>query len=213
MTQTFNPEAPKIEKPPAQAWRYYLSMIRFSPWIFLAITVMRIFIFGVASLLMGLLLKEFFDTLTGASPLAFTPLAIAAMMVVLAVVRAVVIFADIYAHYLYGFRTGALLRKNMLTRILERPGAQAVPQSPGEAISRFRDDVNTPSEFTSNIPFLIGQGLFAILALITMWRISPRVTLIAYIPFVLVILVAHSGVVYAFSNVLAEHYVYVVFVS
>jgi ABC-type multidrug transport system fused ATPase/permease subunit len=53
----------------------------------------------------------------------------------------------------------------MLTRILDRPGARAVPQSPGQAISRFRDDVNNATDFTAQLPFLIGQALFAIFAL------------------------------------------------
>ena len=112
-------------------------------------------------------------------------------MVGFALAQAVTIFADIYLHFLYGFRTGALLRKNMLTRILDRPGARAVPQSPGEAISRFRDDVNNAADFTCQIPFIIGQALFAVIALVTMLRISVRVTLFAYIPFVVVILVAN----------------------
>ena len=96
-----------------------------------------------------------------------------------------------YAHNLYTFRTGALLRKNLLTRILERPGARAVPQSPGEAISRFRDDVNHASEFTAQIPFIIGQGCLPIVAMVTMLRISVQVTLIAYVPFMLLILVGN----------------------
>jgi ATP-binding cassette subfamily B protein len=79
----------------------------------------------------------------------------------------------------------------MLTRILERPGARAVPQSPGEAISRFRDDVNHASEFTSELPFIVGQGLFTVIAVVTMLRISVQVTLFAYMPFILLILVGN----------------------
>ena len=36
--------------------------------------------------------------------------------------------------------TMTLLRKNLLRHILRRPGASALPDSPGEAISRFRGD-------------------------------------------------------------------------
>ena len=39
------------------------------------------------------------------------------------------------------FRVNGLLQRNMLARILERPGAKAVPGSVGEAISTLRDDV------------------------------------------------------------------------
>ena len=34
-----------------------------------------------------------------------------------------------------------LLRKNLLKHILRRPGASPLPDSPGEAVSRFRNDV------------------------------------------------------------------------
>lgn len=95
------------------------------------------------------MLREFFNTLSKTSTLNLTPEAIAAIVVGVALVRAMTIFTDIYAHFLYGFRTGALLRKNLLTRILDRPGTRAVPQSPGEAISRFRDDVNNAADFTA----------------------------------------------------------------
>jgi ATP-binding cassette subfamily B protein len=138
-----------------------------------------------------LVMREFFNTLSGDSALGLSPEALAAMVVGLSVARGVVILADMFAHNLYTFRTAALLRKNLLTRILERPGARAVPQSPGEAISRFRDDVNHAGDFTSQIPFIIGQALFAVLALITMLRISVRVTLFAYVPFVILILVGN----------------------
>ncbi len=184
-------ETQKVEKPPRDAWRYFWSMIRFSPLIYLGIIVLRILIFGAFPQVSALLQREFFNILSGDATLGLTPEAIAAIVVGFALAQAMTIFGDIYLHFLYGFRTGALLRKNMLSRILDRPGARAVPQSPGEAISRFRDDANNASDFTGQVPFLIGQALFAVIALVTMLRISVRVTLFAYIPFVVVILVAN----------------------
>ncbi len=183
--------AEKREKPPKQSWRYFLSMVRYSSWIYAGVVILRIFIFGIFPQITGLVQREFFNTLSGSASLGFTPQALAAIVIGFALAQAVTIFADIYCHFLYGFRTGALLRKNMLTRILDRPGAQAVPQSPGEAISRFRDDVNNAADFTAQIPFVIGQALFAVIALVTMLRISVKITLIAYIPFIVVIIVAN----------------------
>jgi ATP-binding cassette subfamily B protein len=185
--------AEKKEKPPKQSWRYFLSMVRYSSWIYGGLIFLRILIFGIFPQVTGLVQREFFNTLSGSESLGLTPQAIAAIVIGFALAQAVTIFADIYFHFLYGFRTGALLRKNMLTRILDRPGAQAVPQSPGEAISRFRDDVNNSVDFTAQVPFLIGQALFAIISLVTMLRISVPITLIAYIPFVVVIIVANRA--------------------
>jgi ATP-binding cassette subfamily B protein len=182
---------PAEEKPPRNAWRYFLELIRYSTWVYLAIVVMRLYIFAGSTQLTGLVMREFFNKLSGDSAVQFSPEALAAMVVGLSVARAVVILVDMYASNLYSFRTAALLRKNLLVRILERPGARAVPQSPGEAISRFRDDVNHAGEFTSQIPFVTGQGLFAIIALVTMLRISVRVTIFAYVPFVILILIGN----------------------
>lgn len=166
-------------------------MIRFSTLIYLGIVTLRIFIFGLFPQVTGLVQREFFNTLSGSPSLGLTPKTIAMIVIAFALAQAVTIFGDIYLHFLYGFRTSALLRKNMLTRILDRPGARAVPQSPGEAISRFRDDANNAVDFTAQIPFLIGQALFAVIALATMLRINVKVTLVAYVPFVIVILVAN----------------------
>ncbi len=179
------------ERPPEKSWRYFWEIIRYSSWLYSGIILLRIFIFGVFPQIGGLVLREFFNTLSKTSTLNLTPEVIAAIVVGVALVRAMTIFTDIYAQFLYSFRAGALLRKNLLTRILDRPGARAVPQSPGEAISRFRDDVNNAADFTAQIPFLIGQTLFAIAALVTMVRISVRVTLLAYFPFVAIVLLAN----------------------
>jgi ATP-binding cassette subfamily B protein len=187
MSTAANPPVEPLEKPPAQPWRYFLSMMRYSFWSYLTILVLRVLIFAVAPQITGLLMREFFNTLSGNAAWGFSPEGLAAIVVGLAVARALVILADMVVHNLYTFRTGALMRKNLLSRILERPGARAVPQSAGEAISRFRDDVDHSGQFTAQLPFIVGQALFACAALVTMLRISVRVTLIAYVPFVLLI--------------------------
>jgi len=183
------PQQPETsEKPPVGSWRYFWSIIRYSGWVYSAIVLMRLFIFAAVPQLTGLVMREFFDSLNGTSAWNWRPEAFAALVVGLALARAIIILLDMYAHNLYAFRSSALLRKNLLTRILERPGARAVPQSAGEAISRFRDDVDNSTLFTAQMPFVIGQMLFAAMAFATMLRISVTVTLVAYVPLVLLIL-------------------------
>jgi len=181
----------KKEKAPRDSWRYFWNIIRYSPGMWMGLVGLRIFIFALSRQAGGLLQREFFNYLSGEANVGLTPEAIAAIVIAVAVVNAVIIFSDIFVHFSYIFRGSALLRKNLLSRILDRPGARAVPSSPGEAISRFRDDANRAVDFTAQIPFVIGMTLFAIIALVTMLQISVRVTLIAYIPFLAVI---------AFSN-------------
>jgi ATP-binding cassette subfamily B protein len=113
------------------------------------------------------------------------------MIVAIALVRTGFIFVDIIVHFRYRFTVGALLRRNMLNRILDRPGARAVPGSPGEAISRFRGDVQEVVGFLSQLPFLLGFGLFTVIALAVMMRINARITLFVFVPLALVILIAN----------------------
>lgn len=191
MSALANPIHEQAEKPPEHPWHYFTSLIRYSSWVYLAILLMRLFIFAAIPQLVGLLMREFFNTLSGNSTLHLGPEALAAVLVGLAAARAVIILADMITHNLYTFRSSALLRKNLLTRILERPGARSVPQSAGEAISRFRDDADNSGQFTAQLPFIVGQALFATLALLTMLRISVHVTIIAYLPFVILVLVGN----------------------
>jgi ABC-type multidrug transport system fused ATPase/permease subunit len=82
--------------------------------------------------------------------------------------------------------TMTLLRKNLLKHILRRPGASALPDSPGEAISRFRGDVFEIPLFSLWINDMLGSISFSVVALIIMFRISPSITTVAILPFIVV---------------------------
>jgi len=167
-----------------QAWRYLWRAAWFTPWLFIALGVLRVLIFCVAPQAIGLITRAFFDTLTGDAQLAIGPWGLSALIVGTAVARSAVVFADISAHFTYRFTLGALLRKNLFAYILDRPGARAVPGSPGEAISRFRGDVDEIVNFCAQLPFLLGFGFFAVVAMVTMMRIAPRIALIVFLPLV-----------------------------
>jgi ATP-binding cassette, subfamily B, bacterial len=87
----------------------------------------------------------------------------------------------------------ALLRRNMLERILERPGARAVPHSPGEALSRFRDDAELAEDAISWTLDSIGEGIFAITAVAILFTISAKITLLVFFPLVGVVAIVQSA--------------------
>ena len=89
--------------------------------------------------------------------------------------------------------TMTLLRKNLLRHILRRPGASALPDSPGEAISRFRGDTFEIPLFALWINDLMGSIAFNIIALIVMVRISPTYTGLALLPFIVVGVIAAAS--------------------
>lgn len=85
-----------------------------------------------------------------------------------------------------------LLWRNLLERILERPGARAVPGSPGEAISRFRDDGEQAEDAISWTLDLIGEGLFALIAVVILLRINVQITLLVFFPLAGVVALAQA---------------------
>jgi ATP-binding cassette subfamily B protein len=82
------------------------------------------------------------------------------------------------------------VRRNLLRTILEKPGAKALPESPGSAVSRFRDDVAESIIPLREIPWLVSFGGFAIVAYIIMLRINVAMTLAVAIPMVVVLIAA-----------------------
>ena len=86
-----------------------------------------------------------------------------------------------------------LLRRNLLGHILRRPGASALPDSPGEAISRFRGDVFEIPLFALWLNDLIGLCAFSTVALVVMFRINASITIFAVLPFLLVGFIAQQS--------------------
>jgi ATP-binding cassette subfamily B protein len=134
----------------------------------------------------GLLAKAFFDTLAGQAPAGLTLESIVALMVALALVRVGFVYGEVHVGTFTGFRIRGLLQHNLLARILERPGAKALPGSVGEAISTLRDDVEVmwgASWAFDVIGFLIfaGSGSAILLwvdAQVALWVVSPIVAVI-----------------------------------
>ena len=164
-------------------WR----IVRSRPLLYLAVIFFRTLIFSGAPLATGLIIRAFFDRLSGGAQAGFTPLTLAALLVGTALARSAFIFADITAHFTWQLSSGTLLRRNLFDRILERPGALAVPHSPGEAVNRFRDDANEISQFTSQFPFVVAHSVFTVGAIAIMLRIHILITLVVVVPLVLVV--------------------------
>jgi len=145
------------------AMQYAWRLFRFLTTNDLLLCGLRILIFAVAPQISILLTREFFETLTHNGQMGFEPYTFCAFFVANATMRSVFIFLDIPLHFNAVFALRTLLRKNMLTHIFNRPGARALPDSSGEAISRLRGDVDEMPMFISSLPFLPGNCYFLLL--------------------------------------------------
>ena len=174
-----------------KTFQFMWQMIRYRPWLYLVDCIFWTLV-HLLPLVPGLIALAFFNTLTAHSHLNFTLWGLIALLVVTALARVVVLLGGALADILHRFTMSALLRRNMFERILERPGARAVPYSPGEAISRFRDDTELAEDAISWTLDAIGRGVFAIIAVAILLTISAKITLLVFFPLVGVVAIVQA---------------------
>lgn len=182
-------DAGKTEDTPT--WKALIHLILFRPWFYLGMSLLRIIIFAVAPQAIGLIMRTFFDVLTGNSHVSLSIWGLAAFVMGVTLARCSGIFFDITLHFTFIFTIGSLLRKNLFEYILDRPAVQAIQSSSGEAISRFRDDANEVANFLAQIPFGVGLLVFSIVAVVVMVQVNPSITLFVFLPLVAVVVLAN----------------------
>ena len=93
----------------------------------------------------------------------------------------------------FAYANAAMLQRNMLRRILELPGGRALPSSPGEAVSRFRDDTEAVVWYPIGLNNVIGSTFVGAIAVTLMLRISVVVTLGVFLPIALVVVIVEGA--------------------
>src|SRR5919106_2359659 len=186
--------------PALPAWRVIWEMMRFRPWLWfidlLSVGLIR-FCWQIAP---ALIIKAFFDMLTGTAPLTFGIWAIVTFLIAIWLGRVVASYGFYYADVPIFADIPTLLRKNLLRHILRRPGAAPLPDSPGEAVSRFKNDVNEIPLFVILInDILVGLIVIAV-SIFLMVQINPSVTVMALVPLLIV------GVIANLATRRIEHY-------
>jgi ATP-binding cassette subfamily B protein len=174
------------------AWRVILAMIRYRPWLWLGNLASMIALM-MAFQVPGLAMRAFFDLLTGDAQAGLGVWSIVALLFASELGRLLGMFGLFSTNVPFFVHTITLLRKNLLKNILRRPGAAALPDSPGEAISRFRGDVFEIPLFGLWLNDIQGSLSFAVVALAVMLRINASITLLALLPFVVVFFVANAA--------------------
>ena len=172
-----------------KTYQYMWRLIRYRPWLY-GLNAILWTLVHASSLIPGLLIREFFDTLSGVAAFDWSIGALIALFVVTAAIRIGVIAGGGVVDPLHRFTMSALLRRNLLERILQRPGARALPDTVGETLSRFRDDAEQAEDSISWTLDVVGTTIFAIGALVVLLNINVRITLTVFAPLVAVIVVA-----------------------
>ena len=182
---------PKLDALPA--WRVILAMVRFRPW-YMLVDLISVIIFRTAwQLAPGLILRVFFDQLSGEAPVTLSLWAILALILSTYVSRIVGGFGFYYADVPLFNEVNLLLRTNMLKHILKRPGASPLPDSAGEAVSRFRNDVFEIPLFSIWLNDILTGLAMVTISVVMMLSISVPVTLLSLLPVLLIGIIANAA--------------------
>jgi ATP-binding cassette, subfamily B, bacterial len=174
-----------IEETPAVPWPHLWRLVRYRPGLYVLSGLFVGVLFYLFPLAPGLIVRAALDHLTGATPAGPGIATLIALLLGVSLAQGLSLFPAIALDMTLQWTAAALLRRNLFARILTRPGARALPASPGEAISRFRDDVQVVHFFLSWTLDPFGQILVTIIAVVTMVRIDPLISL-AVLPPVIV---------------------------
>jgi ATP-binding cassette subfamily B protein len=181
-------ELEEIESLPP--WKIILKLILFRPkyWLLNWVAmVFRLMMWQVPALAA----REFFNLLSGTASAGLNIWSIVALFI-LSEWGSVLGMYGIYATNVpFHVHTLSLLRKNLLRHILRRPGADALPRSPGEAVSRFRGDVFELPMFALWLTDAMGLIIFGVIAMLVMLSVDVRITLLAMSPFLFVGLISN----------------------
>lgn len=168
------------------AWRVIAQMMRFQYKYWLIDLLAAVFFRVSWQIAPGLIMREFFNLLSGDARTGVNIWTIAALLLAAFLGRRLGTFGFYYADVPLFAYAGTLLRKNLLKHILRRPGASALPDSPGEAVSRFRNDVIEIPLFLLFFNDMFIGILITASAIWMMAQISVQITFLALTPLILV---------------------------
>ncbi|GCE14058.1 ATP-binding cassette domain-containing protein [Tengunoibacter tsumagoiensis] len=164
----------------------------YDPILYIISGLLNGILFYLIPLLPGLVIQRLLDTLTHGTVTVTSLWSFMILLVVIALVRAATLFIGVSAESTLNIVSASLLCRNLFAHILQRPGAQALPSSSGEAISRFRNDTDAVGTFMSWIFDPLGQLIAFSIALAILISYSPFITLAVFLPLLLVLAVVNS---------------------
>ncbi|TWF81242.1 ATP-binding cassette subfamily B protein [Pseudonocardia hierapolitana] len=169
-------------------WRVARRLAAYRPGTFLL--SLAFFVAASSSmLLVGWLLQQIFDAMSGDRPAGIGVHGVIAVLAAVELVRIAAHWGGVVRIF-YLEQLRGLLRLNMLRAQMASGGAEAcsLPASSGEAVSRFRDDVDDFLGFLDIALFVAGELVFAAGAITVMLTIDPLMTVSVVLPLATVVI-------------------------
>jgi ATP-binding cassette subfamily B protein len=169
--------------------RLLWQLILYRPWLYTANMLAWICIY-LSPLAVGWIAKQYFDLLSNETAVGMNAWTWIALLLAAEFGRITFIFLGFRTDTPHRFSISALLRRNLLVGILNKPGAAAYKGSSGEALNRFRDDAYIIEDSISWTIDVCAMTLFAGFAFTILVSIHPTMTLTVFVPLILIISVS-----------------------
>lgn len=182
----------------ASIWHLLWRMIRYAQRLYWVDTVLWLLIAGLPAL-PGLLIREFFNTLTNQSTFALSSWGWIALFLAIGLARIVAIFTGRITKTQHRFTMSGLIRRNLLAKLLDRPGAEPITVTdqqnrtlaPGEVISFFREDATQIEDNVVGTNEILGEGVFAVGSLLLLLSVNALITLFVFLPLAVIATIIH----------------------
>ncbi|MCD8488897.1 MAG: ABC transporter ATP-binding protein/permease [Desertifilum sp.] len=179
-------------------WPLLWQMLSYAPRLYGADTFLWLFIAGLPAI-PGLIIREFFNTLTAKSDFSLSPWVWIALFLATGIARIVAILTGRITKTQHRFTMSALIRRNLLAKLLERPGGEPLIASgkpdallsPGEAIGFFRDDATQIEDMVVGTNEILGEGVFAVGSLLLLLSVNAQITLFVFLPLAFIAALVH----------------------
>jgi ATP-binding cassette subfamily B protein len=177
--------------PAAPTARLLLALGRYRAGTYILMTITVILVPYLFDLVPGLIARAVFDQLSGQAVAGLNIWSLLAVLVGSAVAANLSVLYGFWLEGVIIIHVETLLRRNMLAHIFGQPGARALPTSPGEAISRFRDDPRAILQFLTYAPDIPTQVIVLLISLVILARINTLFTLAVFVPLLITIVAVH----------------------
>jgi ATP-binding cassette, subfamily B, bacterial len=178
-----------MSAPRMSTWRAVGRLSRYRIDLF-SLSFVQLAAWNGTMLLSGLVLQQLFDAISGAAPAGIGVYELIAVLAAAELARILVIWGGVVRSRSQEHMSG-LLRLNLLRAQMHSGGPDAGPSatSPGEAVSRFRDDVNDFLGLPQSVLSVAGKVVLTAGSMAIMLSVQPVIALAVVLPLVSVVVV------------------------
>ena len=162
--------------------RMMWELIKYKPGLYAANFAVFFAIFLIP-VLPGLVYNDYYTRLESRDISAESVLLTIAILAGIYLIRALLLYIGAYTDSTHRFYVCNLVRYNLISYILARPGACPYTGSAGSITNSIKEDANQIEESITWTIDIIGTYTFAMLAGIILLSINWKITLIAFAPF------------------------------